>query len=124
MREERDHSLQRLHSACWAPRQIQNERSATDTTDSTTQSGEGCFLRALAAHALTDSSEQAVADCGRRLRGNIAGSDARAAGGDDELHFASETDQQVLDSNRIVGNNFAGDDGEMKFLESPRHGGT
>ena len=117
MREQICHCFQRFGRAVGASREIQDQASAADSADSAAQRGEWSLLRAFGAHSFSNAVEQAIADCACRFGRHVAQCDASSTGGHNELHFARQSDQQVLNLDGIVRHDFSRDYREMQFFE-------
>jgi len=79
---------------------------------------EGSFLHPFAPHAFRNSVQQTLADRGRGFRSYVPRSDSGAASGDYNADLSGEANQQILNLDQVVGNDFADANYEAAFLES------
>src|SRR5271165_2074329 len=116
-------SLQGFDRAGGTPRQIQNQRPAPHTANSTAQRGKRSLPGTFTAHALRHAVEQPVAYSHSSFRSYVASGNSGAAGGHDELHFARQANQNFLNWDGIICNHFSRGHGEVKLVQKLRHGG-
>jgi hypothetical protein len=106
-----------FHRPCRTAWQIEDQSFAAHAAHAAAQCGKCRLLDSLTAHSFRDAIEQSITHGHSGLWCDIARGNPGAAGGHDESNFSRQPDQQILDLDRIVRNNFASRDGKLKSFE-------
>lgn len=102
--------------------EIQNQGAIANPTDGAGEHGEGSFGKTGGTHGLAESGDDAIENLQGRLRGNVAGREPGAAGGEDEIGFAGVRPllEGTGDEWLLVGDHGRGGDFDAAFNEPMR----
>src|ERR1035441_7699260 len=99
-----DHGQQRLRCTSWAAWQVEDERAPTHTANTPAQDGVGSTGHALRAHSLRNAFDQLRAHSARRLRRDIAISNAGSTRRHNQLDLLTQANKHRFDRPLIVWN--------------------
>lgn len=122
--QDRERGLKGGDGSDGAAGDIQDDGDAEGSAEGAAEGGERSFAQAGGAHQLGDAVEEAVADGAGGLRGNVAGSDAGAPGGNDEIGGSGGAAEGILDGGAIVGDDDADNGLKTGGFEGAREGGA
>lgn len=112
VRQQVQHGLKRGDRAARTAGQVQDDGLAAGAAQAAAEGGKGCLGQAGGAHLFGNAFDEAIADGACGLRCDVTGSDAGAAGGDDEAGGSGVEPECLFKLWLVVGDEEDGVDGE------------